>query len=178
MRERLTKQDWIKQGLWSLAAEGAGALKVGAMADRLGVSRGSFYWHFADFAEFRQYLMEEWRERAVDQIIRELDQNAGTPGAIMQLMTRAFFGKRLLEKAVRMWATDDQQVAAMVASVDSRRVAYLAQMLNAAGVDGDHAQSRALFIYWAYLGQPIVMDPSLGSIAEPGLESLSDLFEH
>ena len=53
MDVRLTKQDWINSGLRTLATEGASALKVGAMAAALGVSRGSFYWHFKDFADFR-----------------------------------------------------------------------------------------------------------------------------
>jgi hypothetical protein len=51
MKNRLTKSDWIKHGLRTLAEEGAGALKVGPMATKLEVSRGSFYWHYCGAGE-------------------------------------------------------------------------------------------------------------------------------
>ena len=50
--DRLTKLDWIERGLSTLASDGAHALKVGPMATQLKVSRGSFYWHFRDVADF------------------------------------------------------------------------------------------------------------------------------
>ena len=53
MSDRLTKSDWIDHGLRTLANDGPNALKVGPMATTLKVSRGSFYWHFRDIADFR-----------------------------------------------------------------------------------------------------------------------------
>lgn len=177
MGARLTKEDWIKLGLRTLATEGAGGLRVGAMASGLGVSRGSFYWHFTDFADFRAQLLESWRERTVDQVIREFDTDNGAPDRMRRLIRRAFFGKRGLDRAIRIWAADEPEVAAMVASVDQRRVAYMADLLAAAGTPPAEAAPRAAFIYWAYLGQAIVMDPPHASISEPALDAISALFE-
>ena len=177
MDVRLTKQDWIRQGLRTLATDGAGALKVGAMAAALNVSRGSFYWHFTDFADFRSRLLRDWRERTVDQVIREFEDDGGGPGRLQRLVKRAFFGKRGLDRAIRMWAADEEDVAAMVAAVDASRVAYMAQLLIAAGIDARQAQPRAAFIYWAYLGQAIVMDPASAAIDEAAMEQIADLFE-
>jgi hypothetical protein len=92
-------------------------------------------------------------------------------------MKRAFAGKRDLERAIRAWAAEDQDVASIVASVDARRVAYIAKMLVAAGVDSQRARGRAAFLYWAYLGQPIVMDPRHSSIGSSALDDIGDLFE-
>src|ERR1700724_2716783 len=64
MNERLTKDDWITHGLRTLANDGANALKVGPMATKLKVSRGSFYWHFSDIADFRAQLLRSWQERS------------------------------------------------------------------------------------------------------------------
>ena len=177
MDVRLTKQDWINAGLRILATDGASALKVGAMAAALGVSRGSFYWHFKDFADFRAQLLHNWRERTVDQVIREFEDDSGGPGRLQRLVKRAFFGKRGLDRAVRIWAADEPHVAAMVAAVDARRVAYMAQLLIAAGVDVKQAQPRAAFIYWAYLGQAIVMDPATAAIDEAAMDAIAELFE-
>ena len=64
MDDRLTKSDWIEHGLRTLASDSANALKVGPMATRLKVSRGSFYWHFRDIADFRSQVLQCWQERA------------------------------------------------------------------------------------------------------------------
>ena len=177
MDVRLTKQDWINSGLRMLATDGASALKVGAMAAALGVSRGSFYWHFKDFSDFRALLLHSWRDRTVDQVNREFEDDGGGPGRLQRLVKRAFFGKRGLDRAIRMWATDEPEVAAMVAAVDASRVDYMAQLLIAAGIDARQAQPRAAFIYWAYLGQAIVMDPASAAIDEAAMEGIADLFE-
>jgi AcrR family transcriptional regulator len=177
MNDRLTKDDWITHGLRTLAKDGANALKVGPMATKLRVSRGSFYWHFRDIADFRAQLLRSWQERSTDQVIRDLDARKAEPDRLKHLMQRAFAGKRDLDRAIRSWAAEDEDVARIVASVDARRVAYIAKMLVAAGVESQRALRRAAFLYWAYLGQPIVMDPRHSSIAESAIDDISDLFE-
>jgi AcrR family transcriptional regulator len=177
MTDRLTKPDWIRHGLSVLAAEGAGALKVGPMADGLKVSRGSFYWHFRDIADFRAQLLQAWQEEATDRVIRDLEARKDRPDRLKQLMRRAFASSRRLERAIRSWAAQDRAAAAAVSSVDTRQVAYIASMLVQAGVDGQKAQRRAAFLYWAYLGQPMVMDARHASITGPALDDISDLFE-
>ena len=177
MNDRLTKSDWINQGLRTLANDGANALKVGPMADKLKVSRGSFYWHFRDIADFRSQLLKSWQERSTDQVIRELEAEKEDPERLKHLMKRAFNVKRSLDRAIRSWAAEDEEVAAMVASVDAARVAYIAKMLVAAGVDSQRARARSVFMYWAYLGQTIVMDPRHSTITATAIDDISDLFE-
>lgn len=178
MDSKLTRQDWLDCGLRTLATEGTTALKVGAMAAALGASRGSFYWHFRDFADFRSRLLQTWRDRTVDQVIQEFEREPGGGDRFRRLMKRAFFGRRGLDRAIRIWAADEPEVAAMVAVVDSRRVAYLAEMLASAGVDPDQARARAAFVYWAYLGQAIVMDPASAVIDKAEMDSIANLFEN
>ena len=177
MDARLTRQDWINSGLRTLAIDGASALKVGSMASAMGVSRGSFYWHFKDFADYRDRLLSSWRDRTVDQVIRDFERDPAEPDRLRRLIKRAFFGKRGLDRAIRIWAADEPSVAAMVAAVDSRRVGYMADLLIAAGVEPIHAVPRASFIYWAYLGQAIVMDPASAAIEEAAIDAIAGLFE-
>jgi AcrR family transcriptional regulator len=176
MDDRLTKSDWIKHGLRTLASDGANALKVGPMATRLKVSRGSFYWHFRDIADFRSQVLRYWQERTTERVIRDLEAAKGEPDRLKHLIRRAFGTNRSLERAIRSWAAEDKHVAATVAAVDTRRVSYVAKMLIAAGVKSRLAVPRAVFIYWAYLGQPIVMDPRHASIPPSALDDISDLF--
>jgi AcrR family transcriptional regulator len=177
MRDRLTKSDWIEHGLRTLANGGANALKVGPMATKLKVSRGSFYWHFRDIADFRSQVLQSWQERMTDQVIRDLEAAKAEPDRLKHLMRRAFVTKRSLDRAIRSWAAEDKDVATIVASVDARRVAYIAKLLVAAGVESRRALPRAAFMYWAYLGQVIVMDPRHSSISALAMDDISDLFE-
>ena len=174
MNDRLTKSDWIRHGLRTLAKDGPNALKVGPMSTKLKVSRGSFYWHFRDIADFRSQLLRSWQESSTDQVIQDLDAREGEPDRLKHLTRRAFGGTRNLDRAIWSWAAEDKDVARIVASVDGRRVARIARLLAEAGAWKAH---RAAFLYWAYLGQAVVMDPRHSSISAVALDDVSDLFE-
>jgi AcrR family transcriptional regulator len=177
MKDRLNKSDWIGHGLRTLAKEGPNALKVGPLSTKLKVSRGSFYWHFRDIADFRSQLLQSWQESSTDQVIQDLDAREAEPGRLKHLMRQAFRGTRSLDRAIRSWATVDKNVAKIVASVDSRRVASIAKLLAEAGVESERALDRAAFLYWAYLGQTIVMDTRHSSMSVEALDEIGALFE-
>ena len=177
MSDRLSRDDWLTQGLKTLAKDGANALKVGPMAAKLRVSRGSFYWHFRDIADFRAQLLQSWQERSTDQVIRDLDSRKAEPDRLKQFMKRTFAARRDLDRAIRSWAAEDHDVARVVAAADASRVAYLAKMLAASGVESQRALHRAAFLYWAYLGQPIVMDPRHASIPDSAIDDIAALLE-
>jgi len=177
MGDRLTKADWIKHGLRTLASEGAGALKVGPMAEKLRVSRGSFYWHFRDVSDFEAQLLQSWEESSTDSVIRDLDAREGEPGLLRRFMGEAYKGQRKLERAMRSWAAENRAAADVVAAVDARRIRRVAKMLLDSGVDTKRALHRATFLYWAFLGQAVVMDRSGSSLPAVAMDDLIGLFE-
>jgi AcrR family transcriptional regulator len=182
MDDRLNKADWLAHGLATLARHGPGALKVGPMADGLKVSRGSFYWHFRDIADFRGQLLKSWQESSTDQIIDELDARRGEPRLLQRFahaafMGAAFKGRRELDRAMRSWAAEDRTVAAVVAAVDARRIARLSKFLLDAGVARERATHRAAFLYWAWLGQSAVMDPRHTTLPAAALDDITGLFQ-
>jgi AcrR family transcriptional regulator len=175
-KDRLTRQEWVAHGLRTLAREGAGALKTGMLAEGLQVSRGSFYWHFESIAAFRAQLLSTWKERATDDVIREIDSSIIGPARLTYLMKLAFDEDRSLDRAFRAWAATDADAAEVVAAVDARRVAYIAKLLCESGVNAQKSMPRAEFIYWAYVGQSSVMNVTHGTITESDLDDLSGLF--
>jgi AcrR family transcriptional regulator len=177
MNNRLNKSDWIRHGLHTLASDGPNSLKVGPMAEKLKVSRGSFYWHFRDIADFRLQLLQGWQESSTDRIIQDLDARQGQPGLLRQFAQEAFRGRRKLDRAMRSWAAEDPVVAAVVASVDARRISRVAKLLVEAGVESERALHRAAFLYWAWLGQAAVMDARHASMPAAALDDIADLFE-
>ncbi|MBP1097281.1 TetR/AcrR family transcriptional regulator [Bradyrhizobium diazoefficiens] len=150
MTEQLSADDWIRQGLKALAKSGFTALKADPLAKAIGVSRGSFYWHFADLGAFHAAVLKRWREIAAEQIIADVEAAGDEP---LKALLRRSFGARLdLERAVRNWAAFDAAAQAAVRAIDRRRLDYIEQLLDKRGLDPATAQARAQILYWTFLG--------------------------
>src|SRR6266851_8625394 len=94
MTYQLSAKDWLDQGLKTLAERGFTALKAEPLAKALGVSRGSFYWHFADIGAFHAAILTHWREVAAEQIIANVEAAARDQNPLTLLLRRVF-GERL-----------------------------------------------------------------------------------
>jgi AcrR family transcriptional regulator len=152
MTDQLSAKDWLDQGLRTLARSGFTALKAEPMAKAMGVSRGSFYWHFADIGAYHAAILKHWREVAAEQIIAGLEASSKDENPLRLLLRQAFGGKPTLENAVRTWATVDPAARAAVQAIDRRRLGYLETLLTQAGLAPDLACARAQILYWAFLG--------------------------
>jgi AcrR family transcriptional regulator len=153
MADQLSAKDWLDQGLKTLAKQGFTALKAEPMAKAMGVSRGSFYWHFADIAAFHAAILAHWRDVAVEQIITDVEAVSPDRNALPALLRRAFGSKPpLLEIAMRGWAAHDHLARSAVQAVDGRRLGYLENLLSHSGLSSEVARARAQIIYWAFLG--------------------------
>ena len=147
---RLGPAEWVNAGLKALAKSGFSALKADTLANRLGISRGSFYWHFADVSAFHAAILQHWREIALENIIDEIEGAADD--RLEALLYRAFAGDTGIERAVRAWATADTRARAAVEAVDVERIRYLRKLLIEAGVHANAAGTRAHIMNWCYLG--------------------------
>src|SRR5215472_468598 len=76
MAKRLTPADWINFALTVLVRDGYDALKADVLARKLRVSRGSFYWHFADLGAFHAAVIERWKQVATEAIIADIERHA------------------------------------------------------------------------------------------------------
>ena len=159
MADQLSAQDWLEQGLKTLAKSGFTALKAERLAKAMGVSRGSFYWHFADIAAFHAAILKYWREVAAEQIIANLEAASDHEDPVSLLLRQAFGGKLALEKAVRSWATLDPLARGAVQAIDRRRLGYIESLLRASGLSPGVARARAQILYWAFVGFALSEQP-------------------
>jgi AcrR family transcriptional regulator len=106
MMRQLGREDWIAAGLVVLAREGWEGLRVQTVARTLGVSKGSFYWHFADRGAWAQAVLDYWEHRAFAAM---LGCAAGLGPAV--------------DAAVRDWAQHDMAAARAMARVRREGVA-------------------------------------------------------
>ena len=172
MTEQLSAKDWLDQGLRALATNGFTALKAEPLAKAMGVSRGSFYWHFADVETFHAAVLTHWREVAVEQIIAAVETTPTDQSPIEQLLRRAFSRKPALESAIRSWATIDPLARTAVQGVARRRLSYLARLLEASGLSRAAARARAQILYWGCLGFAVSVDPLPRGRQAAGLDEL------
>jgi len=159
MTDQLAAQDWIELGLKVLAKAGFTALKAERLAKTMGVSRGSFYWHFADIGAFHAAVLAHWRTVAAEQIIDDVEAASAGDDALKLLLQRVFGERLKLENAVRSWAGFDAQVRAAVLAIDRRRLDYVERLLRQTGLPPDLARARAQILYWAFLGYALSEQP-------------------
>jgi AcrR family transcriptional regulator len=152
MSDQLSAKDWLDQGLKTLASQGFTALKAEPLAKAMGVSRGSFYWHFADIGAYRAAILSHWRDVAAEQIIANVEAGSKDDNPLALLLRRVFGERLTLEKAVRTWASVDATARAAVQAIDRRRLGYVESLLTKSGVPADTARARAQILYWAFLG--------------------------
>jgi AcrR family transcriptional regulator len=152
MSDQLSAKDWLDQGLKTLAGSGFTALKAEPLAKAMGVSRGSFYWHFADIAAFHAAILSHWREVAAEQIIANVEAASRDDDPLALLLRRVFGEKLALERAVRSWASVDAIARSAVQAIDRRRLGYVENLLTQSGLPADVARARAQILYWAFLG--------------------------
>ena len=157
MEDRLSRQDWLTAALGALARDGVAALRVEPLAKKLGVTKGSFYWHFADRPALLTAVLVEWERRATDAIIVEVEAAGGDAAAHLALLfqiTAAADGR--LDRAIRAWAQNDAEAATVQGRVDGRRFTYLEAQFAELGFPAAEAASRARLSYQALIGRFIL----------------------
>jgi AcrR family transcriptional regulator len=151
---RLSASDWERGTLEMIAQEGIGALAVEALARRLGVTKGSFYWHFKNRETLLQAALNRWE--ADDDA--ELQQHIGTTGDTPRRRLGALFrwvsGEAQAHRiyAALLQALDHPQVRPTMMRVSQRRMDFLETAFREAGLDLDAARHRARLTYAAYVG--------------------------
>ena len=152
MAKRLTADDWINFALTTLVRDGYEALKADVLARKLRVSRGSFYWHFADLGAFHAAVIERWKQVATEAIITDIERHAAAGQRLEALLHHAFAHGAAIELRMRAWADNNAASARALAEIDGRRRRYIEQLLQQAGIAPELAAARTQILYWTYLG--------------------------
>lgn len=173
MADQLSARDWLDRGLRTLATQGFSALKAEPLAKAMGVSRGSFYWHFADIDAFHAAILKAWREVAAEAIISDVEAASAGDDPLVVLLRRVFSEKLALERAVRNWAAFNAAARGAVRAIDRRRLDYIEGLMAARGVAPEMAQARAQILYWAFLGYALSDKPLPRAPREAVMEELA-----
>jgi AcrR family transcriptional regulator len=175
--QRLSVDDWIGAALEIMAADGIGGVKIQRLCDQLGVTKGSFYWHFKDLDAFLDSVAERWRDgegtfrSRLDAAVRT-DPKRGLSDAVS-----AFLDRRVgrLERAMRDWSRTDERARAAIKSADKRIFDALVSGFESLGFDRSESDVRAKILFYAGVGFGDV--GPIGDRSEPArqLETLVEL---
>jgi AcrR family transcriptional regulator len=155
------RAQWLVAGLESLRRGGVAGVRVERLAAELGISKGSFYWHFRDRGELLDALLEHWAREMTDMEFERVEALEPDLGARLLALAEDVLEKGMgrYDPAIRAWARSDRKVAAAVAQVDRRRVRALAAFFEEGGFSRAEARTRARLFYTFLLGEPQVRSP-------------------
>jgi AcrR family transcriptional regulator len=153
---------WVEAAFDALAEGGIDAVRVDPLAKILGVTRGSFYWHFADRAALHTAMLKEWRKRASYQVGSRIDSRTPAPDERLKqnlaLPNSTPRAKRAaaIELAIRLWAQRDAQAARAVKHIDRVRLGYYAKLYGEMGLSAALARKRAFLFYASLLARAYI----------------------
>ena len=158
---RLGRAEWIREAGVVLGETGVEAVRVEPLSKRLGVTKGSFYWHFRDRQELLVAMIDAWRQVATRAVIDLVDILSDEPAQrirdLLGLIARMPDDRDMwVEAGFRDWARRDRRVRLAVASVDAERIGYFRRLLLELGLSQEDAEARAFLIYSYILGEGVV----------------------
>ena len=177
---RLAASAWTEAGLDLLALGGVETVRIDELARVLGVTKGSFYWHFEDRAHLLRSILEAWRRNATLAVIERLDAEGPPSQRLRRLIQMPMRGGstqhgQSLELAIRLWARHDSQAAAVIEEVDRHRLAYVAAQLRESGLSEAKAGERAYLIYAFILAEAMIPPKAAAQVVTSArLQRLAD----
>lgn len=150
---RLSAEDWAQAALDLIAEQGVSAVAVEPLARRLGVTKGSFYWHFPSRDALLQAALERWEVGEQENIFGSLEKVADPRErlrALFQLVGHEVKPHIIYSELLK--ALDHPAVQPVIDRISQRRLDYLVAMFRQAGLQRTDATHRARLAYAAYVG--------------------------
>lgn len=150
---RLSADDWAHAALDLIAEQGVAAVAVEPLARRLGVTKGSFYWHFPSRDALLVAALERWEKTEQDLLFRELESISDPSArlrALFNLVAHEYKSHVVYSELIK--AMDHPAVQPVIGRVSERRLDFLTASFRQAGLATADARHRAQLLYAAYVG--------------------------
>lgn len=153
----LSKEDWILEALRVMDGHGVHEVKVSSLAAALGVTKGSFYWHFESREDLLASILQFWTESLVAQIDAEVGLQSDDPVEEFRwILGRIASGElNRHDPAIRTWAVFDPIAEAAVRRVDETRLEYTRGLFCRMGFNDREAELRSRLSYYYVVGEQV-----------------------
>lgn len=159
---QLSERDWVDAGLELMIQSSVETVRVEPLAKLLGVTKGSFYWHFKDRDALLQAMLRTWRRRSTAVLIEVIERDEGSHAARLRtLLSNTNPGGRnamKLELSIRLWASRDPVAAEAVRDVDFLRLRSIGTLYSRMGMKPADARAAAFLVYCFMLGETAIWD--------------------
>lgn len=156
-KKRLTRDDWIDAAIEVLLAGGGiDHVRVDNLAKKLGITRGSFYYHFDSREELLKAMLDKWRAKATESVIAGLQYKFKTPREqLLQLAELPLKGQKAFdaastELALRGWARRDHMARSTLEEIDRYRTSFIQNLFTELGHPKEKAADLA-FLFYSYM---------------------------
>jgi AcrR family transcriptional regulator len=146
--------DWIGAALDIMVEEGVSGVKIHRLCERLGVTKGSFYWHFTDLDTFLEEVARRWsHDGSVLPPGVKLGPRGDPYGDLMSVMQAYVHPRnRDLSRAVRDWSDRDDRARLSMAAVDQTVLQLLQGAFTELGFGPEDSALRAKVLYYVGVG--------------------------
>jgi len=145
-KERLSRQVWLQRALELLSREGESRLRIDAICKALGVTKGSFYWHFKSRGDFIQSMLEYWAEIYNKRVARTAEERGGKAlhrlRYVFDLVLKENLSK--YDVAFDAWAAREPGIAGLVQKVYKLRRDYVGSLFRELGFRGIDLETRTV----------------------------------
>lgn len=150
---RLSANNWQQAALDALSESGLQGVAIETIAKKLGVTKGSFYWHFSSRDALIQSALELWESQEQEQVFGKLDSMSNAQerlSALVSLVASEIKAHKIYSELLK--AIDHPLVKPLLERVSKRRIDYLTASFRQAGLPRLQAINRARLTYAAYVG--------------------------
>lgn len=160
---KVTREDWLNVAMDVLISDGVEQVKVLTLAERMQVSRSSFYWYFKSRQDLLDALLQDWEQTNTAAMLRQAERPAQTITAavlnVFHCITDPDLFNTSLDFAVRDWSRRSGRVRSLLDRSDQRRLAALTAMFARYGYPPLEAATRAKVLYYMQIGYDMA-DPN------------------
>ena len=152
-----TKEDWLNKALDCLLEEGNTNVKVERLARDVGVTKGSFYWHFKDRNDLLSQTAAHWK--AQQHAFLDLLNNTShdSPEERLTALFAYIDAKDVRhDVAMRLWARKEKWVNELVSEIDKLRLVYCESIFTEMGFAADEARLRAHLVYYYQVAEQTI----------------------
>lgn len=155
-KSRLSREEWLRRVLDILAEEHNALLKIDLLVKRMGVTKGSFYWHFKDRDDFLSQILDYWVYEYNEKVPEELNKAVGDQDAktrlryLLEYLVKHDCAK--YDMVVRSWAVQDPKVGKVLIKIDKLRLNTVHALFTEIGFSEADSKVRArIFVTYVSL---------------------------
>jgi AcrR family transcriptional regulator len=157
----LTETDWVEAATEILVRENVRGIRIDTLCQKLGVTKGSFYWHFKTRAELLAAMLKNWQRKMTLNVIQNISK-ANETGfeRLRKLMALPRMPKSpafaQVEMSIRDWGRRVDLPRNAVEEVDHIRFEYFAELFRIEGFSDEEARTRAYLAYCLMMGDSVL----------------------